>query len=40
MVIQENLNRAYPSMVAHDQVSLEYLIISQKIIHSFEIDTF
>ena len=39
-VIQENSNKAYPSMVAHHQVALQYSIISQRIIYSFETDTF
>ena len=40
MVIQENSNKTYPSMLDHYRLALEYSIISQKIIHSFEIDTF
>ena len=40
MVIQENSNKLFPSMVAHYEVALEYLIIKQEIIYFFEIDTF
>ena len=34
-----NSNKAYPLMVAHDQEVLEYSIATQKVIHSFEINT-
>ena len=40
MVIKENSNKLNPSIVANHQVTLEYSKISQKIIHSFGIDTF
>ena len=40
MAIQENPNKAYPSIVAHHQVALEYSTISQKVIHSFETNIF
>ena len=40
MAIQENPSKAYPSIVAHHQVALEYSTISQKVIHSFETNIF
>ena len=37
MVTQENPNTSSAPTVAHHQMTLEYSIISQQIIHSFEI---
>ena len=34
----EDSRKLYPSMVAHQQMTLEYLIIMHQIMHSFEID--
>ena len=39
MMIQENSNKLYPSMVGQDQTILDYLIRNQQIIHPFDIDT-
>ena len=39
MITHEGSNKAYPSMVDHHQVILEYSMIMRQIIHSFEIDT-
>lgn len=39
MMIQENSNKLYPSMVGQDQTILDYLIRNQQIIHPFDTDT-
>ena len=39
MIIREDSNKLYPSMVAYHQMILECSIIMHKMIHSFEIDT-
>ena len=39
MIMHEDSNKWYPSMVARYQMVLECSIIMYQIIHSFEIDT-
>ena len=39
MIMHEDSNKLYPSMVTHHQMILECSIIVNLIIHSFEIDT-
>ena len=40
MVIQQDSNKSYPSMVAHHQKILDYSIHNQQMIHPYEIDTY
>ena len=40
MVIQEDLNKSYPSMVAYHQTILRCLINNQQITEPFETDTY
>ena len=39
MIMHEDLNKLYPSMVAHHKMILESSLIMHQIIHYFEIDT-
>ena len=40
IVIQKDSTKSFALMVAHYEELLEYSIINQQVIHSFEIDTF
>lgn len=40
IVIQKDSNKSFALMVAHYEELLEYSIINQQVIHSFEIDSF
>ena len=39
MIMHEDSNKLYPSMVARHQMILEFSIIMHQIMHSLEIDT-
>lgn len=40
VIVEEDSNKSYLSMVVHHQTILEYSIINQQIIHSFKIDIY
>ena len=40
VIVKEDSNKSYLSMVVHHQTILEYSIINQQIIHSFKTDIY
>ena len=40
VIVEEDSNKSYLSMVVHHQTILEYSIINQQIIHSFKTDIY